>query len=287
MKKEGESHKRHRNIIYSLVMLLLILQIVGFFVLSSQIAKTEIRLNEEVKALRESFTQSLQDYNQIYQAEFKQISQTLLEQTEKQESFKQEIKLLKSSKSDFSGIIEEAVKGVVSVSTERTAATGFVISEDGYVVTNYHVIEGNEKISILTYDRNVMDAQLVGFDGVRDLALLKVEGDFYDLDLADSDDLQVGNKVIAIGNPLGLSFSVSEGIISGLDRIGPNGLDEYIQTDVSLNPGNSGGPLINTEGDVVGINNFKVGDSEGLGFALESNAIKESINKLANHTIIR
>jgi S1-C subfamily serine protease len=98
--------------------------------------------------------------------------------------------------------------------------------------------------------------------------------------------LKVGEKVIAIGNPLGLSFSVTEGIISALDRVGPNNLAEYIQTDVSLNPGNSGGPLINTRGKVVGINNFKIGDAESLGFALESNSIRDSINDLAGEKII-
>ena len=98
----------------------------------------------------------------------------------------------------------------------------------------------------------------------------------------DSDDVQVGEKVIAIGNPLGLSFTVTGGIISAVDRIGPNGLDVYIQTDAALNPGNSGGPLINKEGKVIGINNFKAGgESENIGFALESNYIIDAVNDIA------
>jgi len=116
--------------------------------------------------------------------------------------------------------------------------------------------------------------------------LLKISGTYEALELADSDDLQVGRKVIAIGNPLGLSFSVTEGIISALERIGPNGLREYIQTDVSLNPGNSGGPLIDIQGQVIGINNFKIGGAEALGFSLESNAIRDSVNAMLNKTII-
>ena len=98
--------------------------------------------------------------------------------------------------------------------------------------------------------------------------------------------MQVGNKVIAIGNPLGLSFTVTEGIISGLNREGPNGLEEYIQTDVSLNPGNSGGPLIDTNGHVIGVNNFKVGDAESLGFALESAALKNAVLEMSNSTVV-
>ena len=116
--------------------------------------------------------------------------------------------------------------------------------------------------------------------------LLKIDGGGYDyLELGNSDDLQIGKKVIAIGNPLGLSFTVTEGIVSALHREGPNGLREYIQTDVSLNPGNSGGPLINTQGQAVGMNNFKIGGADSLGFALESNAIKETVNAILQNNL--
>jgi len=105
------------------------------------------------------------------------------------------------------------------------------------------------------------------------------------LELADSDDVQIGEKVIAIGNPLGLQFSVSEGIVSGIHRPGLNEMEVYIQTDAALNPGNSGGPLINKKGEVIGINNFKIGGTEGMGFALESNSIKETVNEIAMLTL--
>ena len=108
--------------------------------------------------------------------------------------------------------------------------------------------------------------------------------------LGNSDKVQVGEKVIAIGNPLGLQFSVSQGIISAVHRIGINGIEAYLQTDAALNPGNSGGPLINTQGKVIGINNFKIGSGENLGFALESNYIIDSVNdiyfQLFNETLI-
>ena len=114
-----------------------------------------------------------------------------------------------------------------------------------------------------------------------DISLLKIEGVFEKLNFADSDNIEVGENVIAIGNPLGLQFSVSQGIVSAIHREGPNGIEAYIQTDAALNPGNSGGPLINKQGRVIGINNFKVGGSESLGFALESDFIEETINEIA------
>jgi len=111
--------------------------------------------------------------------------------------------------------------------------------------------------------------------------LLKISGDYNSIELGDSDDIQIGEKVIAIGNPLGLQFSVSEGIVSAINREGTNGIEAYIQTDAALNPGNSGGPLINKQGKVIGINNFKIGGGESLGFALESNYIKEVVNQIS------
>ena len=102
--------------------------------------------------------------------------------------------------------------------------------------------------------------------------------------------MQIGENVIAIGNPLGLQFSVSEGIVSGVHRLGINNIEAYIQTDAALNPGNSGGPLIDKEGKVIGINNFKISGGESLGFALESNYLKDIVNDIAqeelNQTLI-
>ncbi|MBI2451814.1 trypsin-like peptidase domain-containing protein [Candidatus Pacearchaeota archaeon] len=283
--------KKHRNILYTLVIILALIQLISFIVISAQISKLDIELDseirktkEEIKNSEESLTSLIENYDSLYQENFNQITNVL---TEQQQDFQQEIKLLKSAQADFSGIVEEAVKGVVAVSTNSSIGTGFIVHPEGYVVTNYHIIVGKEdEVKVITYRRRILPAQVIGTDVKRDLALLRIPGEYDWLSLADSDKLQVGKKVIAIGNPLGLSFTVTEGIISALNRVGPNGLPEYIQTDVSLNPGNSGGPLINTEGEVIGINNFKIGGAESLGFALESNAIRETINLIANQTII-
>jgi serine protease Do len=218
-------------------------------------------------------------------ANFNQISTTLATQ---KSSFEQQISYLKASTQDFSGVIENSIKGVVSVTTDKSTGTGFIITSNGYIVTNYHVIQGGTQVNVYLYDRTLMPAEIVGYDETHDIALLKIAGNKYTpLDLGDSGSLQVGNKVVAIGNPLGLSFSVSEGIVSALHRTGPNGLPLYIQTDVSLNPGNSGGPLIDINGNVIGINNFKVSNAANLGFALESNAIRDAVNQIVNSTIVQ
>jgi S1-C subfamily serine protease len=290
-----EHHRKHRNVLYSLVIVLALLQIISFTVFSIQSSKLNAKLDASIQELAESIedaifaqqqftTQLVETYDALYQDNFQEISNLLSEQ---QKDFKQQIRVLQSSQEDFSGIVQDAVKGVVSISTGSSIGTGFIVHPDGYLVTNYHVINSNpNNVRVLTYDRDVLQARLIGKDENKDLALLKIEGSFYALSLGDSNELQVGRKVIAIGNPLGLSFTVTEGIVSGLDRVGPNGLAEYVQTDVSLNPGNSGGPLIDVTGEVVGINNFKIGGAESLGFALESDSIKLGINAIANQTII-
>lgn len=197
-------------------------------------------------------------------------------------SITEDMDLLKASTSaDFSAIIEDAVKGVVTIRTDISQGTGFIITGDGYVVTNAHVMENAKAAGVITYDGELHVVAMVGKNDNMDIALLKIAGTYEELELENSDSVQVGEKVIAIGNPLGLQFSVSEGIVSAIHREGLNKLKVYIQTDAALNPGNSGGPLINKQGKVIGINNFKVGDSESLGFALESNYITATVNEIS------
>ncbi|MFA5992600.1 MAG: trypsin-like peptidase domain-containing protein [Candidatus Pacearchaeota archaeon] len=187
-----------------------------------------------------------------------------------------------SSGNDFSGIIQQSIKGVVSISTEVAQGSGFIISSDGYLVTNAHVLVGGSHAKALLYNKTeLVPVKLVGYDENLDIAVLKMDSGTYDhLDFGDSSNLEIGEKAIVLGNPLGLSFSASEGIISGLKREGPNGINSYIQIDAPLNRGNSGGPLIDKTGKVIGINNFKIKNTENLGFALESNAAKEMINQI-------
>ena len=210
------------------------------------------------------------------------LMQTKEALTNLDESLQVELKQLKAQTSDdFSGIIEDVIKSVVTIRTDTSQGTGFIISDEGYLVTNAHVLVGGRKVNAITYNQETLSAELIGYNGELDVALLKISGNYNALKLANSDDVQIGEKVIAIGNPLGLQFSVSEGIVSAVNRPGLTDIKAYIQTDAALNPGNSGGPLINKQGEVIGINNFKVGGGESLGFALESNKIKEAVNKIS------
>ena len=217
-------------------------------------------------------------------------TQKLIE--ESQEALQLEMDLLKASAGeDFSGIIEDAVKSVVTIRTDISQGTGFIIDRVGYIVTNYHVMENVRSAGIYTYDGEMHQVNLIGYNSNFDIALLKIPGDYDLLKLADSDDVQIGESVIAIGNPLGLQFSVTKGIVSNIHQTGPAEIEAYIQTDAALNPGNSGGPLINKQGEVIGINNFKIKETEGMGFALESNYIKDTVNTIAqqnlNQTLIK
>ncbi|AWF82115.1 serine peptidase [Microbulbifer sp. A4B17] len=166
--------------------------------------------------------------------------------------------------------------------------SGFIISEDGYIVTNNHVVDGADQVTVTLTDRREYEAQVIGKDVRSDLALLKIEAD--DLSAVrwgDSEDLQVGEWVVAIGSPFGLDYSASAGIVSAMGRSIPNESREnyvpFIQTDVAINPGNSGGPLFNLDGEVVGINSqiyTRSGGSIGLSFAIPASLAQDVVAQL-------
>ncbi len=169
----------------------------------------------------------------------------------------------------------------------RTSAlgSGFVISEDGYVVTNNHVIDGADEILIEFYSGEELRATVVGKDPNTDIALLKVETDepLTFVTFGDSDTARVGDWVIAMGNPLGQGFSVSAGIVSARGRALSGSYDDYIQTDAAINRGNSGGPLFNLDGEVVGVNTAILspnGGSIGIGFSMASNVVTKVVDQL-------
>ncbi len=163
--------------------------------------------------------------------------------------------------------------------------SGFVISEDGYIVTNNHVIEGADEIMIEFFSGEELEATLVGTDPNTDIALLKVEAGapLPFVPFGDSDIARVGDWVIAVGNPLGQGFSVSAGIVSARNRALSGTYDDYIQTDAAINRGNSGGPLFNLEGEVVGVNTAILspnGGSIGIGFSMASNVVTNVVEQL-------
>ncbi|MDH4101304.1 MAG: DegQ family serine endoprotease, partial [Nitrospirota bacterium] len=172
--------------------------------------------------------------------------------------------------------------------------SGFIISKDGYIITNYHVIEKSTDIKVKLSDEREFEAKVVGKDKKLDLALLKIEAkeNLPFAPMGDSDVLREGDWVIAIGNPFGLGHTVTAGIVSAKGRvIGAGPYDDFIQTDAAINPGNSGGPLFNIKGEVIGINTAIIsqsGGSMGIGFAIPINMAKEILDSLkAKGVVVR
>lgn len=225
---------------------------------------------------------------------------------------------------DFTGLVKSAGPAVVNINTERTEersgmppgfrmykrdpfmerffeqfenslpkqrhkrtslGSGFIISPDGYIVTNNHVVEGAEVIRVTMGEKSrdkSYTAEVIGTDPDTDLALLKIEAkDLPSLKFGNSDALEVGEWVLAIGNPLGLDHTVTAGILSAKGRnIQSGNYDDFLQTDASINPGNSGGPLLNMQGEVIGINSAIAQYAQGIGFAIPSSLAQKIIDEL-------
>jgi len=186
--------------------------------------------------------------------------------------------------------------GPPGTEVQRALGSGFVIDKAGYIVTNYHVVGEAQSVQVSFSNSDTMKAQIVGKDPFTDIALLKVEASsraLKPLDLGNSDAVQVGDQVAAIGNPFGYDRSITLGIVSALQRslTAPNGspIDHVIQTDAALNHGNSGGPLLNTKGQVIGVSSaISTGDTGsqgnvGIGFAIPINTVRDVIAELKQH----
>lgn len=208
---------------------------------------------------------------------------------------------------NIANIVDEISESVVNVSTKTVgynwfgqkvisegAGTGIIISEDGYILTNNHVVDGSDEVSITTSNDKEIDAKVIKKDSSKDLVIIKVESEekLFAVKLGDSDKLKVGESVLAIGNVLGrYSNSVTLGIISGLGRpivTSDSGLygnlqelEDLIQTDAAINSGNSGGPLVNMKGEVIGINTAIDGTAQNIGFAVPINHAKKLVSSIS------
>ena len=183
----------------------------------------------------------------------------------------------------------QSYNGWFSQETEGIGS-GFIINEDGYILTNYHVIEGAKEVTVTLSDNREVKASIVNYDEAQDVAMIKLNEDVDVpgvVELGDSDALQPGEEVLALGTPLSknLSFTLTNGIVSALNRNVETETGttlNLVQTNAAINPGNSGGPLINTKGEVVGINTMKISDgAEGIGFAIPINDVKTKIDALS------
>ena len=193
-------------------------------------------------------------------------------------------------------IFEATEKGVVSITVQRPTVTlgsrglgsGFVYDNEGHIITNDHVVNNAEKITVTFIDGKKYNAKVVGKDHFSDIAVLQVDAEpesLHPLPIGDSSKLKVGEQVAAIGNPFGLTGTMTSGIVSALGRLLPNqgtvfSISDVIQTDAAINPGNSGGPLLNMQGQVIGINTAiisNIGEFTGVGFSIPSNTISKIV----------
>ncbi|MBA3061739.1 MAG: Do family serine endopeptidase [Atribacteria sp.] len=171
---------------------------------------------------------------------------------------------------------------------QKGTGSGFIINQEGYVLTNEHVVRKADKIKVTLSDGREFDGEVIGSDVTSDMAIVKIKADHLPLvALGDSDKLRVGEIVIAIGNPYGLQQTVTMGVVSAKGRSIPTGIEgrvykDFIQTDAAINPGNSGGPLLNTKGEVVGINTAIIPFAQGIEFAIPINIAKKDIDDLIN-----
>ncbi len=210
--------------------------------------------------------------------------------------------LLDTYSKTITGVVANIAEAVVHIQVQKHvtdkrtnqkrsmpgSGSGFIISSDGFIVTNNHVIENADEIKVSLADGRMIRAELKGTDPSTDIAVLKIyENGLKALSFADSDSLQAGQIAIAIGNPLGLQHTVTAGVVSALGRTlrANNGrmIDDVIQTDASLNPGNSGGPLVNSHGQVIGVNTATIASAQGLCFAVSSNIAKYIAGKIIMH----
>jgi len=210
-----------------------------------------------------------------------------------------DLELLDAYSKTITGVVASVAEAVVHIQVKKevvdrrtnkkelapASGSGFIISSDGFVITNNHVIEKSKEIRVALADGRLVNAELKGADPSTDIAVLKIyETGLRPLAMADSDELKPGQIAIAIGNPLGLQHTVTAGVVSALGRTlrATNGrmIDDIIQTDASLNPGNSGGPLVNSLGQVIGVNTATIASAQGLCFAVSSNLAAYVAGKL-------
>ncbi|MBO4815355.1 MAG: trypsin-like peptidase domain-containing protein [Muribaculaceae bacterium] len=177
----------------------------------------------------------------------------------------------------------------------RGSGSGVIISEDGYIVTNNHVVDGAEKLTVTLNDNSEYNARVIGTDATTDLALIKIStNDLHPITFGNSDDVKVGEWALAVGNPFGLNSTVTAGIISakgrGVSENSSVGIKTFIQHDAAVNPGNSGGALVNTDGELIGINTMifsQTGNYAGLSFAVPSNIVKKIITDIKQYGTVQ
>ena len=232
----------------------------------------EEQLGESITNVQSDLLRTKSETNQAFESITGRIVQVESESSAALTELEKRISRMQVSSQDFSALIPSIMPSVVVIRTDISSGSGFVIdAKDGksYVVTNEHVVRNAESITVYTWDRETLSAQLLSSDATVDLAVLSVEAEANLPTLRFENRVELGERVIAIGSPGGLDFTVTEGIVSGVrDSSGV----AYVQHDVPVNPGNSGGPLVNAQGRVIGVNTMKIKDLEGIGFSIATSS---------------
>jgi S1-C subfamily serine protease len=230
---------------------------------------------ENIEILQESLKTTTTSLQSSIKEQLESVDSKVSSLEQKSDELESSISKIKVTSSDFTEIVDDVIKAVVSIKTERGQGSGVIIHKNGFIVTNKHVVENALSIVIIDSESRVYAGKIIAYAEDADLTIIKITSDETFPYLKFEEEIGVGERVIAIGNPYGLSFTVTEGIISALNRFMDNTGVGYIQTDVSINEGNSGGPLVNSGKRIVGINTKKISEGEGLGFAIPANVVKD------------
>ena len=193
-----------------------------------------------------------------------------------------------TNKYSYNHVYNSVKNSVVTIKTDKGRGSGVIVTDDGHVVTNEHVIRGASRVKIISLDNNVYSAKIVGIDTITDIALLKSDFKGKAISFSDSSAVKIGDVVLAIGNPFGVGQTLTKGIISRTNsgHITENPLDEFLQSDAAINPGNSGGAMVNIKGDLIGINTMNLslgGGSDGIGLAVPSNLVRNITQQLIKY----
>ena len=193
-----------------------------------------------------------------------------------------------TNKYSYNHVYNSVKNSVVTIKTNKGRGSGVIVTDDGHVVTNEHVIRGASRVKIISLDNNVYSAKVVGIDAITDIALLKSDFKGKAISFSDSSAVKIGDVVLAIGNPFGVGQTLTKGIISRTNsgHITENPLDEFLQYDAAINQGNSGGAMVNIKGDLIGINTMNLslgGGSDGIGLAVPSNLVRNITQQLIKY----
>ncbi|MBI4140526.1 trypsin-like peptidase domain-containing protein [Candidatus Woesearchaeota archaeon] len=242
--------------------------------LKTSVAQADQKLEEKITGSITSVEKQIDTTKKQQEQALQTLTTQLDQNNQRISTFEDQLKNINIKNKDFTNIIQDTLKAVVTIKTDKGIGSGVIINPKGYIVTNYHVLDGATQAGLKTYDQRTYAIKVIGTEKNSDIAVLKIEPTLTLKALSfEITNIHIGDNVIAVGNPAGLEFSVTEGIISATDRKGNNGVT-YLQTDVPINPGNSGGPLVNIHGKIVGINTMKRNDMEGLGFAIHADNVE-------------